>query len=385
MMRPALVGLAAALIVALAACADGERPTGSDADPRPRTDATGVEERPGLVDPETQGPEAEDPVDVAVTVVATELEVPWDVAFTDDGRTFVTERDRGTLSELDETGQRSEVATLPVDAAGEGGLLGLAASPDFADDQTLYVYYTTGRDNRIARVGPDGAPDPVLTGIPRDSVHNGGRLAFGPDGMLYATTGDAGDPSQAPDPASLAGKVLRVDPAGGVPDDNPTPGSPVYASGIRNSQGLAWDADGDLVITEFGPNVDDAVLRAEPGSDQGWNPRSAVAGAGGRDFPDPIAVDQPPEASWSGAVFLHDGAIPQWEGDLFVAALRGQRLWRFDPRTGEADQLLVGEHGRLRHVAQALDGSLWVLTSNRDGRGSPVADDDRILRLGPPR
>lgn len=372
--RAAAAALGAVLLLVLAGCGSGPEDAEPPADPPA---AESGEDR--QTDPETP----DEPVDVTTTVVAGGLQVPWDVAFTDDGRTFITERDTGVLSELDDDGQLSAVASFPTDAAGEGGLLGVAASPDFANDQTLFVYTTTAEDNRILRVPLDQEPEPIVTGIPSATVHNGGRLAFGPDRMLYATTGDAGDPAKAADGNSLAGKVLRLTSRGSAPDDNPTPGSPVYASGIRNAQGLAWDTDGTLYIAEFGPGVDDAVLRVEPGSDQGWNTQSAAAGAGGRDFPDPVAVEQPPVASWSGAVFLHDGAIPQWEGDLFVAALRGQRLWRFDIDTGDSEPLFVEEFGRLRHVTRAPDGSLWLLTSNRDGRGNPAADDDRILRLGP--
>ncbi|HVM00862.1 MAG TPA: PQQ-dependent sugar dehydrogenase [Egibacteraceae bacterium] len=370
---------------AVAACAAGLLLAGA-CDRAPETPDEPSVTAPEQPTPEPQpGPErgAEEPVEVITSVVAAGLEVPWDVTFTDDGRTFVTERDSGVLSELVD-GQRREVATLTVDPTGEGGLLGVAASPAFPSDETLFVYATTSRDNRILRLRLGQAPEPLLTGIPSGRVHNGGRLAFGPDGMLYATTGDAGQPALSPDPGSLAGKILRLTADGDVPDDNPTPGSPVYARGLRNAQGLAWDAEGTLVVTELGPDVDDAVLRVAPGSDQGWNARSAGAGAGGRDFPEPLTVQQPPEASWSGAGFLRDGAIPQWEGDLFVAALRGQRLWRFPPDTADAEQLLVGELGRLRHVTKAPDGSLWILTSNRDGRGRPAADDDRIIRLGPP-
>jgi glucose/arabinose dehydrogenase len=378
--------LVAVLALAVVGCeTDEEEPEAPDPgaqEPAEEPDDPGDADEPAEPDAPDDDPAEVDDVAVDLATVASGLEVPWDVDFTDDGRAYVTERDSGVLSLVDDDGDREQVAAVDVDAQGEGGLLGVAVDPD--DDDTVWVYYTTSADNRIARLEIGGDPEPVFTGIPRAGVHNGGRLAFGPDGMLWATTGDAGEPALSPDPDSLGGKILRLTPDGDVPDDNPTDGSPVYASGIRNSQGLAWNDDGDLYITEFGPDVDDAVLRVEPGSDQGWNGEVAQAGAGVRDFPDPVAVEQPPDASWSGAALLSDGAIPQWEGDLFVTALRGERLWRF-PRdgAGEPEQLLVGEAGRLRHVAQAPDGSLWVLTSNRDGRGTPTDEDDRILRLGP--
>ncbi|MBA2664015.1 MAG: PQQ-dependent sugar dehydrogenase [Bradymonadaceae bacterium] len=320
-----------------------------------------------------------------VEVIATGLEAPWDVAFTPDGRVFVTERDRGVVSELRDggKGERVEVRSFEIDSAGEGGLMGLAASPDFESDGLLYVYYTTRRDNRIVRFGLDTAPESVLTGIPSGRIHNGGRIAFGPDGLLYAATGDSGDARISQDPTSLAGKILRMNPDGSVPDDNPRSGSLVFALGIRNAQGLAWNAAGELYATDFGPQVDDEINRIQPDENYGW---PEVTGTSKRsEFVDAVVVRQPRVASWSGAGFLVGGAIPQWEDHLFVAALRGERLWRFAfSATGDLTEhqaMLSGEYGRLRHVTQAPDGSLWVLTNNRDGRGSPGADDDRILRV----
>jgi glucose/arabinose dehydrogenase len=329
------------------------------------------------------GPETDEPVEITVTTVASGLEAPWEVVFV-DGRAFLTERDSGAILELADDGSTEEVANLPIDAGGEGGLLGLAGDPD-ADGVGFYAYLTTREDNRIVRFAPGEEPEPILTGIPKARIHNGGRIAFGPDGMLYVATGDAGDPPLSQDPDSLAGKILRVAPDGSVPEDNPTAGSPVYALGLRNPQGLTWTEDGTLYAAEFGPDVDDEVNRIEPGGNYGW---PEVTGEAGREgFIDPVFVRQPAEASWSGIAALTDGAIPQWEGDLFVAALRGNRLWRLslDEEGGVADaeELLVGELGRLRQAVQAPDGSLWILTSNRDGRGSPAREDDRILRLGP--
>jgi glucose/arabinose dehydrogenase/putative cell wall-binding protein len=322
-----------------------------------------------------------------VEVIATGLTAPWDVAFTPDGRAYLTERDTGRIHVREPDGSIRLVQTIPgVNNEGEGGLLGLTASPGFAQDGLLYAYVTTATDNRVVRFRPGEPPAPVLTGIPRGSNHNGGRIAFGPDGMLYVATGDAGVQSHSQDPASLAGKILRVTPDGAVPPGNPFGASPVWAVGIRNAQGLAWDAQGRLYATEFGPNRDDEVNIITAGSNYGW---PVVTGAAGDPrFVDPIVVRQPTVASWSGAAVLTGGSIPAWEGSLFVAALRGQRLWRFSLAEGvvtAAEELLVGEYGRLRAVAQAPDGALWVLTNNRDGRGSPVADDDRIIRIGPPR
>jgi glucose/arabinose dehydrogenase len=368
----------------------GPSPTGATAPPGPTGPAEvatptapaegATPEEPSR--PAGTEPTPEGPVDVVVETVATGLEAPWDVVF-DGDRALVTERDSGRILALDGGGGTSEVLRLDVDPSGEGGLLGLVADPS---GEGLYAYLTTGQDNRVVRIGADGATAPVLTGIPSGRIHNGGRIAFGPDGHLYVATGDAGTPALSQDPGSLAGKILRVSPDGTVPDDNPTEGSPVYALGLRNPQGLAWTADGALYATEFGPDRDDEVNRIEPGANYGWPDVTGQAGVDG--FVDPVFVRQPGEASWSGIAILDGGAIPQWEGDAFVAALRGNRLWRLsiadDGTVAEAEALL-GDLGRLRQVVQAPDGSLWVLTSNRDGRGSPADDDDRIVRLGPAR
>jgi len=318
---------------------------------------------------------------LATSVVAGGLTLPWDVVVAPDGRVFVSESDSGRVLVLAPGGgELREVHRLAVDPEGEGGLLGLAVSPGFAQDGLLYAYLTTARDNRIVRFRPGdpAEPQPVLTGIPAGRIHNGGRIAFGPDGMLYAGTGDAGDSRLAPDPASLGGKILRVRPDGTVPDGNPAAGSPVWSRGHRNVQGLAWDGEGRLYASEFGPDRDDELNLIVPGGDHGWPEVTGVAGRPG--LVDPVAVRQPSEASWSGLALLSGGAIGAWEGDLFAAGLRGRRLWRFDlapdGTVAGSEALLVGEFGRLRAVRQAPDGALWMLTGN--------GDDDRLLRLGPP-
>jgi glucose/arabinose dehydrogenase len=388
-----------ALVLVLAGCGPDDEVPDATTD-RPADEAAGEGDLEGAGEPDPAedpdadpdagpdaGPDAE-PTDVEVVTsdVVTGLDALWDLAIVDGDRIVVTERDTGWLLEIDEeVGDATELRTFDVDATGEGGLLGLAVHPE--DDRLLYAYLTTAQDNRVVRFEVDDAatdPEPIVTGIPKASIHNGGRIAFGPDGMLHIATGDAADPGLAADPSSLAGKILRVTPDGDVPEDNPDAGSPVYSLGHRNVQGLAWDEDGHLWAAELGPDVDDEINRIEPGEDHGW---PEVTGAPGDDrYVDAAFVAQPPEASWSGATILHDGAIPQWEGDLFVAALRGERLWRFDLEDGrivEAEELLVGEYGRLRTVVVGPDGALWVLTTNRDGRGSPQDGDDRVVRLGP--
>jgi glucose/arabinose dehydrogenase len=314
------------------------------------------------------------------TVIATGLEVPWDVAWIGTDA-YLTERRSGRLLKRTPDGTITEVQRLPTVDFGEGGLLGLAER-----DGLLYAYLTTATDNRIVRFAPGQAPTPILTGIARNTIHNAGRLAFGPDGMLYAGTGDAGVESRSQDPASLNGKILRMTPDGKVPADNPRPGLYMYAMGFRDPQGLAWDAKGRLYATEFGPDRDDEVNRVVANGNYGWP--TVTGPAHDPRFVDPVVVRPTAVASWSGAAIVH-GGVPEWDGDLLVAALRGTRLYGFDLDPagnviGTGEELYTGQFGRLRHVEQAPDGSLWVLTSNRDGRGAPVAADDRIIRIGRP-
>lgn len=374
-----------AVCLVLSACTggDGQRESGrSEAPPRPP-----VERTAGAPGADAPTPTHTDrAVAVEISVIAGNLAAPWGLAFADD-RAFVTERDSGRVLEVIDEGT-VEIAALQVDPAGEGGLLGIAASPRFSRDGLLYAYTTTATDNRVVRFSVDGgSPEPVVTGIPAGRIHNGGRIAFDDAGLLYVGTGDAGTDGLAQDLDSLGGKVLRVTADGTVPPDNPFAGSPVWTYGHRNVQGLAWGPGGVLYATEFGPDRDDELNVLEAGGNYGW---PAVTGrASDPDYVDPVAVRQPAEASWSGAAVLTDGAIPQWEGDLFAAALRGGRLWRFPLAADgtvladQAEQLVV-DQGRLRLAVQAPDGSLWVLTSNTDGRGNPAPDDDRILRIGPP-
>lgn len=380
----------AALALLVAACAPSER-SADDSSAGDTAQQTTVTEKQttaaekttaekGSVEPESSGP-----VEVETSVVATDLEVPWGLAFLPSGDALVTERDSGRLLSVDASGNVEEVQRLPANGIGEGGLLGIALSPDYEQDGLVYAYYSTAGDNRVVRFRLGERPEPILTGIPVNSYHNGGRIAFGPDGMLYVGTGDAGDTANAQDRNSLGGKILRITPDGKVPEDNPFPGNPAYSYGHRNVQGLTWDQDGQLYASEFGQNLYDEVNRIEPGENYGW---PEVEGEGGEpEYTDPISTFSTAEASPSGVEILKGGAIPQWEGDFFMAGLRGERLWRLEltPEGTVAgrEQLLRGEAGRLRHVVQAPDGSLWVLTSNRDGRGFPTADDDRILRLGP--
>jgi glucose/arabinose dehydrogenase len=264
---------------------------------------------------------------------------------------------------------------------GEAGLLGVAVSPTYGEDRTLFFYVTTADDNRVlrARVDGDRLGDTrvVLDGIPNGFIHDGGRIAFGPDGHLYVSTGETGDPELAQDPDSLAGKILRITANGDPAPGNPDAGSPVWSMGHRNVQGLAWDDQGRLWASEFGSSTWDELNLIERGGNYGWPEVEGTGGGPG--FVDPQLVWPVEEASPSGLAFA--------DGRLWMAALRGQRLWRIDVsaagRASRPTAYFTGDAGRLRTVAAAPDGTLWVTTSNRDGRGDPIAVDDRILLVDP--
>ncbi|MFY1670837.1 PQQ-dependent sugar dehydrogenase [Plantactinospora sp. WMMB334] len=313
--------------------------------------------------------------------VASNLQTPWGLAFLPDGSALVAERDSARVLQVRPGQSPQQVATISgVSPGGEAGLLGLAVSPTYATDRYVYAYFTSSSDNRIVRFRLDAAQTqtPILTGLARANFHDGGRIAFGPDGMLYAGVGDAGQTANSQNPSSRNGKILRMRPDGSAPPDNPTAGSLVYSLGHRNVQGLAWDAQGRLYASEFGQNSWDEVNYIVPGGNYGW---PTVEGRGNDPrFRDPIVTWTTAEASPSGAAI--DGNM------LFVAALRGTRLWQVPLNgsggvAGNPVAQLTGQYGRLRTVERAPDGSLWVTTSNRDGRGSPAASDDRILRFPP--
>jgi glucose/arabinose dehydrogenase len=314
---------------------------------------------------------------------ATDLEAPWSVAFLADGTALISERDTARILELRADGTTRVVGTVEwVAHGGEGGLLGLAVAPSFAQDRLVYAYLTAARDNRVVRMawpagGSLGPPQVVLSGIPKGAIHNGGQLVFGPGGLLWISTGDEGVPERAQDLGSLGGKILRVSPDGSVPADNPFPGSPIWSYGHRNVQGLAFDSAGQLWASEFGAKGRDELNRIERGGNYGW---PAVEGPGGApSYLDPYASWPTSEASPSGLAIVADVA--------YLGALRGQRLWQVPlagSRAGQPRAFLEGELGRIRGVLAVPGGGLWVTTSNTDGRGEPRAGDDRVaeVRLG---
>nr|WP_117211985.1 PQQ-dependent sugar dehydrogenase [Allorhizocola rhizosphaerae] len=311
--------------------------------------------------------------------VATGLVAPWGLAFLPDGSALVSERDSARLLQL-RAGQAPQVlGTIPgVVPGGEGGLMGLAVSPTYATDQWVYAMFTAASDNRIVRfrLNALNSPQVVLSGIGKASFHNGGRIAFGPDGMLYAGVGDAGNTSSAQNTSSLNGKILRMTPTGGVPSGNPF-NSLVYSYGHRNVQGLAWDAQNRLYATEFGQNATDEINMIVAGGNYGWP--TCEGTCSNPSFRNPIVTWSTAQASPSGLAFAN--------GHLFAAALRGQRLWvvplNSSGGAGTPIAELQGQMGRLRAVARGPDGWLWVATSNRDGRGTPGAQDDRVVRFPP--
>ena len=324
-----------------------------------------------------------------IETVTMDLEVPWGVAFGPAGDLYVTERP-GRVQRVTPDGTSNELVadlTDRVAAQGEAGLLGLALHPD--DPDLAYTYQTYRDDGGLAnrvvrhRVDDEFARESVVVdGIPGASVHDGGRIAFGPEGALYVTTGDASDATLAQDRDSLAGKVLRL-----TPDGDPHPRNPfdnaVFTYGHRNPQGLAWQ-DGTPYVTEHGPDTDDEINVLRAGENYGW---PEVRGFGdGEAFTDPLAAYTPTIAPASAT--FYDGPIDDWRGDFFFGSLAGTHLHRVRIDGGEVverQRLLDDKYGRLRTVFTGPDDHLYVTTSNRDGRGeeSVAPQDDRVLRIQP--
>jgi glucose/arabinose dehydrogenase len=381
--------LVAVLAVTAAGCSQGGDEVKVDVDPTASATESPTESPTGSpTEPESPASTAP-PTSAAgepqvVETVASGLVAPWGLAFLPDGDAVVTERDTAKVllvggaapHAVSELGVIGEAAPQ-----GEGGLLGVAVSPTFDRDRTLYFYYSSAKDNRIATATLDkgglGPVRPILTGIPLGGIHDGGRLAFGPDGFLYASTGETGEPALAQDKTTLAGKILRLTKKG-----TPAPGNPfgdeIWSLGHRNVQGLAFTDDDQLWASEFGQSTFDELNQIVAGANYGW-PEFEGEGGEGSGFVDPQAVWGTDVASPSGLAFA--------DGALWMAALRGNRLWRIPlDSQGDAEQpeaYFVGEYGRMRTVVTAPDGSLWLTTSNLDGRGSPADDDDRILRVQP--
>jgi glucose/arabinose dehydrogenase len=313
-----------------------------------------------------------------VRTLARDLRVPWGLAFLPRGDALVTERVTGRVHLVRRTGGRAQVGAFDVSAVGEGGLLGVALHPGFRDNRWVYFYLTRGDENGVVRrrLRSDltlGPTQRVYDGIPAGSTHNGGRIRFGPDGMLYVGTGDAGNRSLAQNRRSAAGKILRMTPTGGVPDGNPF-GNRVWSYGHRNVQGLDWDGQRRLWATELGQDRRDELNRVLRGRNYGWPRVEGGDGSGG--YVDPFVTWAPSSCSPSGLAVVG--------GRAYVGALRGRALWVVTltgSRARRKVRYLSGTLGRIRTVEPAPDGSLWVTTSNRDGRGSASGTDERVVRL----
>jgi aldose sugar dehydrogenase len=355
--------------------------------------------------PPTDLPLAAESIPVRLDTIASGLDVPWDLAFAPDGRIFVAERS-GQIRVIEDGRLNPEPwAELTVAQRSEMGLMGLALDPEFASNGYVYVVGTfageSGTENRLLRfTDHDGSGTDqrlILGNMPAARFHAGAALDFGPDGMLYLTAGDATRPGDAQDPASLAGKILRIDRTGAIPRDNPFPGSPIYALGVRNSQGLAWHPEtGELFATDHGPSGlpqerfrrgRDELNLVVGGGNYGWP--EATGFEGGEGFIPPL-IEWNPTVAPAGVAF-YSGDVEAWRNDVFVGGLAGRQLLRVVLERDEArdqgwraaaqEPLFLGELGRIRAVVMGPDGHLYFTTSNRDGRGNPSPADDFLFRL----
>lgn len=343
------------------------------------------------------GPQGQ--VKVRVEEVVTGLEVPWGIAFLPNNDMLVSERSGRVRLVQNGKLRPQAIATINVNDRGEGGLLGIATHPDFASNRFFYVYFTADANgspvNRVERwrLSQDGTSATrdrtIIDNIPVAQFHNGGRIRFGPDGMLYIGTGDARKPNLSQDRNSLAGKILRVTPDGQVPSDNPFPGNPVYILGIRNTQGFDWINTSTLWVSDHGPSGDlgrsghDKVSVAQAGDNLGWPTIYRCESRQGLVTPAIVWQQALPPG---GATIYTGNTIPEWKGSFIIAALRAEQLQRvvIDPQSNQVQRhevYLQGQQGRLREVIMGPDNELYVTTSNCDGRGSCPPEQDKILRL----
>lgn len=369
--RGGLALVAALVTVVLAGCSFGPPPPDQSGAP------------PKLPSPSAAPSSPPDAVETAVEVIAKHLSTPWGIAFLPDGSGLTTERDTGKILKIGPNPAADGLAVTTLQTlrqavtGGEGGLLGIAVSPKYEQDLTLYIYYSTATDNRVASLKIGGQPTPIVTGIPHGAADNGGALAFGPDGYLYIGTGDTGSKTTAQNKTSLAGKVLRATTAG-----KPVPGNIgntlVYGLGFHDVQGLAWDAGKRLYVTDTGADGWSELDTVTAGGNYGWPTVDGVAH--NQKFTDPVVAWEQTEGGCTGV-----GVAQEL---LVTACTTGTRLYAMQlAKTGQIvgapEAVLQDKFGRLRSVAAAPDGSLWVSTSNKDGQGTPGPDDDQILRIVP--
>lgn len=323
----------------------------------------------------------------------TGLEVPWDMAFDSTGQLFFTERP-GRVKVRQTNGQVNTILNLEsVASVGESGMTGMTLHPDFANNRFVYLYYTYRKSgnilNRVSRFEykeDQLVSEKVLVDdIPGGSIHNGGRMRFGPDKKLYILTGDGGRPDFAQSKSSFAGKVLRANEDGSVPADNPFPGSLVFSLGHRNPQGLAWHPlTEELVVTEHGETAHDEINLVKGKGNYGW-PLEKKCNSANPDFTNPILCSDQETWAPSGIAAL---GTKQWKFrySFVFAGLRGNLLERIeiiDGKVTSRETILKGNYGRLRAVAVDAEGNVYVGTSNKDGRGDPKPGDDKIIKLTP--
>ena len=374
------------LVLALAGCGANDEPSaGTTPSTTPSATPSATPSTPSSSASPSSAP-AQSSAPEVIGTVAKGLQAPWGIAFLPDGTALVTERDNGRVYQVG-NGRVTRIGVVEeAEANGEGGLLGVAVSPSYASDGRVFFYASAQDDNRVLRTtfrnGRLGRMTPIQTGIPLGGNHDGGRMIFGPDGDLYVSTGESGRPELAQDRSSLGGKILRITQDGRPAPGNPFPGSPIWSYGHRNVQGLAFVGQ-QLWASEFGQDTWDELNRIEKGKNYGWPEQEGKSTSGGgtsAGFIDPQVQWNTDDASPSGLAYVG--------GRLWLGALKGQRLWRVDvtddgAQASKEKGFLIGRYGRLRTVVQAPDGNLWVTTSNRDGRGDPAVDDDRILLVRP--
>jgi quinoprotein glucose dehydrogenase len=340
-----------------------------------------------------------EPANIEIESWLRNLNVPWELVFLpESNRALITERDGRVLQVEKNKLQNDSYLELNINSRGEGGLMGMAAHPDFPEEPYIYLMYTytkSNRDlyNRVSRFRDQGEQaveeEVLIDEIPAGNNHNGGRIAFGPDGMLYITTGDTFNREIAQDLDNLGGKILRLTPEGKIPEDNPFGNSPIYSLGHRNPQGLAWHPEtGELFISDHGPSGEDG-LRAkdrikivEAGSNFGWPEKIGYFENG--KYANPLIM-------WKNAV--PPSGMTFYQGDLYVATLGSQSLVKiklnkinnqYNVKTIEHlfnDGQALSTYGRIRTAVLGPDNYLYFLTNNRDGRGRPRENDDQILRF----
>ncbi|APV43944.1 Glucose/arabinose dehydrogenase, beta-propeller fold [Dehalogenimonas formicexedens] len=313
--------------------------------------------------------------------IAENLDIPWEMVFLPDKSILLTERP-GTVRFIDSNRnlQNQPIFTITdVAAIGEGGLLGATLHPQFAINGWVYFYYTyqsgTGLANRVVRYTLHGTTfsdrTVIIEGIPGGNIHDGGRIKFGPDGLLYICVGETGNENLAQDLNSLAGKILRLTDDGTIPASNPFPDSAIYSYGHRNPEGLVWDDQGRLWETEHGASAQDEINLIEPGKNYGW---PVIRG-------DQTAPGMTSPVLASGNVTWAPSGLTIVAGSIYFAGLESQSLFKYDISTGKLTRYLNGSFGRLRDVVAGPDDLLYILTNNRDGRGIPLTGDDRVIRI----